>query len=531
MKAALKLIFLVMACALLGAQGIAISESEPTVPPLRHILDISLSVSPDELVESGDVTLTFTIRNNSEYDADNLYMASVDGHHSESLGQVAAGTTQTYTRVYSVSDDELDSGRLSFTISHDDIVSGGEPVDYSVEALISRAEAAPGLEFTRHVSTHSVTAGASVLITYRVRNSGNVPLTRIRVTDSLGSFTGQVDILEPGETKTFSSRITVNSDVTSKPTASYYAGSVTDDELNTALDELSIDVVEPALSAGLTLDRQSANVGDTVNGVITIGASGADFTDVAVIDDIYNTIIADTLELRAGETLTVTCSWPVREVSDYRVRVEGVDATGERRQAYSDTSGVALTGEFSYSELSVEANAQTPELSRAGKARIMIAITNSGNVAARDVKLSEAKLGEIRTFEFVPAGEPTVKSILVDVNEDTEYLFSIEYTGDDGETVAVECAPVSIAITDGGAEPAAELDDGDRDRKTYEINVNTVFFWMMGAGGVVLLVLIVMLIVSHDRSRRERKLRMQLGIDRRRDVKAKKQRPARKSER
>ena len=48
---------------------------------------------------------------------------------------------------------------------------------------------------------------------------------------------------------------------------------------------------------------------------------------------------------------------------------------------------------------------------------------------------------------------------------------------------------------------------------------------------MVLLVLIVMLIVSHDRSRRERKLRMQLGMDRRRDVKAKKQRPARKSER
>lgn len=531
MKAAVKLIFLAMTCAILGAQGIAMSESEPTVPPLRHILDISLSVSPDELVESGDVTLTFTIRNDSEYDADNLYMASVDGHHSESLGQVEAGTTQTYTRAYSASDDELDSGRLSFTISHDDIVSGGEPVEYSVEALITRAEAAPGLEFTRHVSTDSVTAGASVLITYRVRNSGNVTLTRIRVADSLGSFTGQVDILEPGETKTFSSRITVSSNVTSKPSASYYAQGVSEEELHAYLEELSIAVVEPALTVGLTLDRQSANVGDTVNGVITIGASGADFTDVAVIDDVYHTIIADTLELRAGETLTVTCSWPVRGISDYRVRVEGVDATGERRREVSGTAGVALTGEFSFSELSVEANAQTPEISRAGKARIMIAITNSGNVAARDVKLSEANLGEIRTFEFVPAGEPTVKSILVDVTGDTEYLFSIEYTGDDGKTVVEECAPVSISITDGGAEPAAELDDGDGSRKTYEINDRAAFFWMMAAGGAVLLVLVIMLIISHDRSRRERKLRIQLGLERRREVNVKNQRTSRKGER
>lgn len=530
MKAAVKLIFLAMACVLLGTQGFAMSESEPTVPPLRHILDISLSISPDELVKSGDVTLTFTIRNDSEYSADNLYMASVDGHHSESLGQVSAGTTQTYTRTYSVSDDELDSGRLSFTISHDDIVSGGEPVGYYVEALITHAEAAPGLEFTRHLSTDSVTAGASVLITYRVRNSGNVPLTRIRVVDSLGSFTGQADILEPGATKIFSSRITVNSNVTSTPSVSYYAEGVSDDEQHAVLDELSIAVVEPVISAGLTLDRQSANVGDTVNGVITIGASGADFTDVAVIDDVYNTIIADTLELRAGETLTVTCSWPVRGISDYRVRVEGTDATGARRHAFSGTAGVALTGEFSYSELSVAANAQTPEISRSGKARIMIAITNSGNVAARDVKLSEATLGEIRTFEFVPAGEPTVKSVLVDVTGDMEYLFSIEYTGDDGKTVVAECAPVSIRVTDGGAEPAAELDGGDGERKTYRIKDGTAFLWLMIAGGAVLLVLVIMLIISHDRSRRERKLRMQLGLERRRDGKASKQRPTRPRE-
>lgn len=530
MKAAVKLIFLAMACALLGAQGIAMSESEPTVPPLRHILDISLSISPDELVESGDVTLNFTICNDSEYDADNLYMASVDGHHSESLGQVAAGTTQTYTRAYSVSDEELDSGRLSFTISHDDIVSGGEPVEYSVEALITRAEAAPGLEFTRNVSAIGVTAGESVLITYRVRNSGNVPLTRIRVADSLGSFTGQADVLEPGETKTFSSRITVNTEVTSRPSVSYYAMDVSDEELYASLDDLRIAVVEPELTAGLTLDRQSANMGDTVNGVITIGASGADFTDVAVIDDVNNTVIADTLELRAGETLTVTCSWPVRGISDYRVRVEGVDAAGERRQAVSGTASVALTGEFSYSELSVEANAQTPEISRAGKARIMIAITNGGNVAARNVKLSEVNLGEIRTFEFVPAGEPTVRSVLVDVSGDTEYLFYIKYTGDGGETVIAECEPVSINITDGGSEPTAELDGDVGDRKTYEINDNTAFFWMMAAGGAVLLVLVIMLIISHDRSRRERKLRMQLGMERRRDGQNQKQRPMRKSE-
>lgn len=500
-----------MACAFLCAQGIAMSESVPTVPPLRHILDISLDITPSELLEKGEVTLTLTVRNASDYAATNLYITSVSGHYSESLGRLGAGETQTYTRTYTVSQEELDAGMLSFTMSHDDIVPDGDPVTYTLDALITRIEAAPQLEFTRQISSRSVSAGASVMLTYRVYNSGNVPLTQVRVRDTLGSFAGSVELLEPGQSKVFTSRVTVDRDVNSQPSASYYASG--DSPIEISLDSAQISVIEPVLTTGLTLDRQSAADGDILNGVITIAATGSDYTGIVVTDDINNTIIADTLELNAGETITLTCSWPVRGNTDFRVRVEGTDAAGQRTTAVSGTATVALTGEFSRSELAIAANAQTPEINREGSARITIAITNSGNAAARDVVLSEDTLGIVRTFDFIPAGEPTVKSVLVDVTEDTEFAFSIEYLDGDGNVVRAQCAPVMIRITGDGDEPAAAIEDGSRE--AYEISDSSAFYWMLGAGSAALLVLIIILIVSHDRERRERKLRRKMGRQRR----------------
>ena len=500
-----------MACAFLCAQGIAMSETEATVPPLRHILDIGLTVAPDEMVEPGEVTLTFTVVNDSGHSANNLYVESLNGNYSESLGQVLAGESTAFTRAYNVSQAELDEGKLAFLVSHDDIISsGGEPVEYTLETLVTRTDIAPDIEFTRQISSESVAAGSTVMLTYRVRNTGNVPLTGIRITDALGSFAGTVDELDPGESKVFSSRITVDLAVSSRAEAVYCAPSVSDEEVSIKLDDIDIEIIEPVLTTALTLDRLSAKAGDNVNGVITIGAAGCDFSDVCVIDDIYNTVIADTIELHEDETLTVTCSWPVRGISDYRVRVEGTDAAGNRTEVVSNTVSLALTGEFEYSELSIAAKAQTPVINRAGKARINVSIKNSGNAAARDVVLSETALGEIHRFEFVPAGEPTMRSILVDVKENSEFLFSVAYSGNDGSVITAECEPVCIDIASDGAEPAGELDDSDG-RSVYELNEEGTYYWMMGIGAAVLLVLVIILIISHDRERRERKLRKEMG--------------------
>ena len=271
--------------------------------------------------------------------------------------------------------------------------------------------------------------------------------------------------------------------------------------------------MEPAVSVGLTLDRQSASYGDTVNGVVTIAAAGADISDITVYDDVNNTVIADTIEVNAGNTATITCSWPVRGLTDYRVRIEGINTAGQKVEGFSNTVEIGLDGEFSESSLSISANAQTPRINQKGKVRISIAIINDGNVAARDVILTEATLGELRRFEFVPAGEPTVSSIIVDVKDDTDYVFAVAYE-QAGESVTVQSEPVSVVIASDGEDPVSEKDE-DNAGEVYEISSPSRYYWMLAAGGFVLIVLIILLIVSHDRERREKKLRRELGKQRR----------------
>lgn len=513
MKAVKKLIILAMACVFLCTQGIAISETDPTVPPLRHILDISLLVSPDEMVNGGDVTLTFVITNDSDFAANNLYMESVTGHHSESLGQLLPGESQTYTRTYTVSEAELDAGMLSFRLSHDDIIStGGEPVDYTIDALVSRADARADIEFTRQISNRYAIANSTVILTYRVENTGNVPLENVRVRDELGLFTAQAELLYPGEIKIFSNNITVEGDVTSEALVEYAAPSVSDDIFTRELDAADITLVESEVSVGLTLDHRSASPGDTVNGVVTIACVGADVSDITVYDDIYNTVIADTVTVQAGNTATLTCTWPVRDSTDYRVRIEGTDAAGRAISVCSGTASVKIDRELSEYPLSVAANAQTPVINTEGSARISIAITNSGNAPARDVVLSEETLGEIRVFEFVPAGDPTLRSIIVDVQEDTEYVFSVQWLSHDGNIHTEKSEPVYIRISPEGEDPIREPSAGGAE--VYDIRGVSEYFWMIAGGGVLLIVLLILLILTHDREVRERKLRQKLGMRR-----------------
>lgn len=512
------LIILAITCAIFFAQGIAFSEETP--PPLRHILEIKAAVRPSELVAPGDVSVTFTISNPSDYDANNITYTSSDGLHTELLGQIPAGGSQIFpARTYAVSQAELDAGEIAFIISHDGIASDDAPVNYTVPVAIIKSEAKPDIEFTRQIPARAVVAGSSVNVTYRIRNTGNVELTQIRVRDSLGDYTRRVDALEPGASAVFSSRVTVNQAAQSEASVNYVAEAISEDAVTKALDDVEIAIVEEALTASLALDRDAATSGDMVNGVLTIAAGGVDFSGIEVTDDVYGTVLADALEVKAGQTITLTCSWPVREPSDYRIRVAGVAATGDRIEAVTNTAHVALTGGFAESELSITAVAATPVISKPGGVRVTVAIENAGNAAARDVTLSEAAMGEIRTFAFVPTGDPTYRDVICEVKDDARFIFTATYRDDSGQSVTILSQPVEITIASDGALPeiAVEEEGGFVDWIKRSVDDSITYVWMLGIAGAVLIILTAILIASHFRERRARRQKLDKEKQRRRE--------------
>lgn len=511
-------LILAITCAFFFAQGIAMSEDTPTMPPLRHILRLSASVTPDQLVEAGTATLTVEAENTSEYDAENLRVQIEGEQHAVTLGRLAAGESSRFRTDVAVTDGMLEEGVLRLTVLHDGIAGSSSPADYPLEAAVTRCEPFSDVEFTRSLSSDAVGSGGVVLVTYGVKNTGNVALTQLRLQDSLGDFTAQADELQPGETKRFSQRVTVDKDTFSAPSIRYVAPALGDKTREASLERSGIRVLEPKLEAFLTLDRQTAANGDLLSGVITVTASGSDFTDVYVVDTDYGTLLSDSMEVKNGESLTLSCAWPVRGPSEYQVTASGTAETGEVYSAQSNRSGVSLSGEFSFCDLSVSAYAQTPSINRAGKAQVVVEISNSGNVSARNVRLYEETLGEIRTFDFVPAGEITRRTVLVDVEEDRKLTFCADYESEAGVPETATAEPVTIRIESGGADPIVteQEDNSFADWVMHRLGGQTEYIWLLSAAGGILAVLIVLLVVSHRRDKRNRRQRKRQDSHRRR---------------
>ena len=500
-----------MTCAFLCAQGIAISE-EASSP---HLLDIVVTISPCNMAESGETGVRMEITNPSDCDVENLVFSSEDNQRSESLGRLPAGETQIYERNYTVTDGELDAGIVTFLISHDDVTGSGEQILYRAEVPVSRSVPMPEAQFTRQISGRTIHPGDAVTVTYRVKNSGNVPLTQVQVKDGLGDYTGSVDQLSPGEEKRFSNRVTPEGDAVSAPTLRYTLSD--GDEFEDSLEDISISVIEPELTAHLQLDRTHAEEGETLTGVVTVSAAGSSMREITVYDAVHGQLLASDLDLLDGQDTVLTVTWPVREPSDYQVYVTGLDEAGGEITALSETVSMELSGEFSFSDLSASAYGITPRINRAGYARLAVEIANTGNSAARNVTLSEASLGTIRTFAIIPEGEPTLRYVDAYVDQDTEFRFRVEYEDESGDVTALDCEPVTVRIDADGVDPVTPEDSEALSRlDSHEIRGSTTYIWMISIGGAVLVILIILLAVSHDRERRARKARREREKQRKR---------------
>ena len=489
-----------MTCALLCAQGIAMSEEASS----RHILEIVVTISPCNMAESGETGVLMEITNPSGYDVENLMFSSEDNQRSESLGRLPAGEIQTYERRYTVTEDELDAGVVTFIISHDDVTGSGGQILYRAEVPVSRSVPMPEAQFTRQISSRTIRAGDAVTVTYQVKNSGNVPLMQLRVYDELGDYTGSVDQLSPGEEKRFSNRVTLEEAAVSAPTLRY---TLSDGETGEdALEEILLSVIQPELIAHLQLDRNHAEEGDVLTGVVTVSAVGSSVRELAVYDAVHGQLLSDGLELLDGQDTVLTVTWPVREPSDYQVYVTAVDEAGEQISALSETVSLELTGEFPFSDISATAYAITPRINQKGYARLAVEIANTGNTTARNVTLSEATLGAIRTFAMIPEGEPTLRYVDAYVDEDMEFCFRVEYEDQSGSGTVVDCVPAAVRVDAEGVDPVIPEDDEVfRRLDSHEIRGSTTYVWMISIGGAVLVILVVLLAVSQDREHRAKK--------------------------
>lgn len=484
----------------------------------RELLDIQMTARPAELVEPGDVMLSFIIENTSAVDALNVYLSSSDGLLSEPFGRIAAGETQSFNRQHSVSADELAEGKITYILSHDDPFDSEGKVNYTIHTEIRRSDSLPQAEFTRQFSNRYAKIGDTLTVTYRIRNTGNVALNNLRVQDTLGDFTGRVERLEVGESRTLISRATITEETVSSAILDYKTDA--SDELHTfALEDAPIHIAQPGMeiqfSAGYS--AFSGSIADVV--LLMINTGNVDYRNVCIIDDVYGGVIADSLVVPAdGNPVEVSHAYPVRGDAGFRWRVTGVTESGEKIDFVTDDAHLSPMTSTEPALLSISASTDTPRIRRSGNVDITVRISNEGGTDARDVLLSETNTGALRRYEIIPADGTAERDFTFRVIDDTAYNFTLSYTDADGQQHSASAAAVSVSITPDGVLPEGATPGFiEFTGSSIKIGGSSTFAVLLIAGIVVLLVLIIMLLIASRRARIEKQLRIAAEKQRRKE--------------
>ena len=482
-----------------------------------QMLEISASARPDALVEPGEVTLSFSIVNTSAENAENVLLTSADGLLSEPVGSIAAGETQRFSRTHSVTREELDAGGILYIISHDDPANQDAKINYNVWAAISRSSVEPAAEFTRRFSSRRVAAGDSVVVTYRIRNTGNVALTGLTVYDDLGQYTGRVERLDVGESRTLINRAAITQETVSHAMLSYSAEDTTE-VMTQTLEDMRVYPVEGQLECVLRAGY-SAFSASTADVVMLLSATGdMGYRDLRITDETYGGVIADQLSVQPGEeALEISRSCPIRGDASFCWRVTGVDEAGKRIDLVSNIARLPEREAALTAKIEMQAATNTPRIRRSGDVRIRLTISNTGGENVRALTLSEASQGVLREFEILPADGVIERDFLLHVEDDADFSFTLEYTLQDGTRQSAAPAAVHIAMASDGALPEGatpglfEFSGG-----SIKIAGSSTFAVLLIIGCVVLLTLIVMLLIASRRARIQRQLRAVAEKQRRR---------------
>lgn len=488
-----------------GLFAVARAEEPSQDPGLR----IDFSVKPDAMVAPGDVTMTFEIVNQSDRPIQNITLTSGDGLLSEPIGQIAPGESQTLVRPHTVTQEELDAGVLSYTVTHDPPEPDGEKVVYALNVSIGKDSAQPDVDFTRQLSSDYVARGGLVTATYKIRNTGNVALNALRIRDSLGDFTGRLEQLGVGETKTFISRVTVSDETASAPELEYVSSSGESHSL--ALDPLPIHIAESALSLSFSVGRSVFDA-DTADAMLTLTNTGnADCTGITVLDDVYGGVIADVVTVPGGgQPVEIAYTYPLRGEGEFRWRVTGTSGTGEALDMRTDTVSLSAMPTDARIDITLQASARTPVINRAGGVTFDFTVANGGTVLAEDALLYEVSRGELRRLTALPPGAPLTLSARYRVSSDEQFIFCLNYTDAGGHPRTVSTAPIDIRIAPDGAPPEA-MDGGGIDLEGGSVKMggnSSGFVALLIIASVALAVMFTILLVASLRARRERRQRI-----------------------
>ena len=479
-------------------------------------LEAELSLDAAGLTVAGSYTARVELSNQGDDVIGDVTLADGAGNVLWGPVDLDLSERRTWSGVIEVTDAMLDAGEAGVVVSY--VLAKGDPiyeqrVEKPVTVGIQLQNKQPALEFSRSQSMTYAQPGQRVTLTYTVKNTGNVPLLDVTITDSLFGEVGSLDVLEVDEKKTFTKRVTVGSTaLTSAPSVSYsYEGS--QDIVQKDIAASSIKIAQPSLEVVLEADATLVNPGDTVmlrcklinNGNVgykKIQLSDQVLGDLGFIDD-----------LRAGNDTVYAKSVRIQSRTTFKFTITAKDTTGSDVTAVSNSLTIDVVSETDEAGLTLSAQADRTLVASGDTVTFTLVLTNGGSADISGIDVTERTRGQIAHVDALRAGESMPITCQYTVTGYEMFTFMATMTQADGATREAIAGPITISLGAATPSPAPSPSAAPTPAATlspaalraYDSAINRALTFILAA--TVCLVIVLLVIASANRARDKKRRR------------------------
>ena len=404
-------------------------------------LAVTKSADPTSGVKAGDkVTYTITAKNTGNVTLSSLVLTDVlEGIVLGTLDKttIAPNETATATATYVVKQADVDAGKIDNTAT----VAGQDPKNTEVsddaDCTVTTVAAAPAIEVTKAADkTENVKVGDKITYTITAKNTGNVTLSSLVLTDVLeGIVLGTLDktTIAPNETATATATYVVKQADVDAGKIDNTATVAGKDPKNTEVSDdadctVTTVAAAPAIEVIKAADKtENVKVDDKITYTITAKNTGNVTISSLVPSDILSGIVMGTLDkttIAPNETATVTATYIVTQADVDAGKIDNIATVAgkdpKNNEVSDDDDCTVAAYQNGHLTVTKETTSEIPEggYKLGETVSYKITVVNDGNLTITEITVTDERTGDEWKIDSLTPGESKEYTTSTTVTED-----------------------------------------------------------------------------------------------------------------
>ena len=433
----------------------------PTEPPAEPTDTPMPTSAPTDGVGSVGIPVTPMMSVSSGGDYTNIRITNSYGVSFQTSGvSISPGSSKTFTGTMHVSTGMI-GVELPFTVTW---TTYGQTKSETVTCKIKRLNASPYLSVIRTANPVNASEGTEVTITYTFTNSGSVRLTNITLVDRYvkGSSSPLLSpfSLDPGATKEYVHTLIMgNSTIVSQPVITFYAQG-SSTQLTKNVSALTIGLIQSQLTKEIV--KGTATPEGVLFKIYLTNNGNQKLSSLVVTDELGNKVSDEPFSLAVGEYKSLEYFVPNPDTVRYVVfSIKGVDYNNTEFK--DNTASFIVRPYIDMSLLGLSFTAvTTTSLSEANVLGIEFNIENTGSMDFHNISVTEKKLDyELYAMETLGVGAKEKANVELNIGEVRELVFVLTAEDPSGNTHTHEAYVTADQIDYNALVPVDDPSNGE----------------------------------------------------------------------